>query len=313
MSTKNKMYRNVISIPHAILHNEGTIHLHEDTYLVDHVNANNLPTDKHIIMCLVIMLCEEGEMRFECSGKTYHACANDLICLFQPEIVESCKVISKEYKGKAIMLGTSLIHKLAEGYEATGSLYYKITHAHKTSLTLQEVQVFQQLYQAIKSILSSKALQKTALSLSLQRILIHRLLVKNQQQQDNPLEDEDRYNFKQFTEEVESKIRHTRQVQKYCDLLKISVHTLERIVQKYANVSPKEFINREAIKDICIIIESSNMTNLQIAHYLNFSSLSTLCRFFKSRMKKSMSNYRHEVRVQQRYTAQHTSPCQSVL
>lgn len=313
MSTKKnyKAYRNVISIPHAILRNERTIHLHENTYLIDHINADNLPKGKNRINCLILILCEKGEIRYEYGGRTYHAYANDLLCLFQPQTIDACKIISKEYEGKAIMLDSKLLYKLAEGYETPAFLYWKITRIHKVSLEAKDVIFFNTSYKGIKFFLSSQKYYKKELSQNTQQLIIHTLLAdKNDQEYQ---QDEDKYCFDLFEQEVELEMRHTRQVKKYCDLLNIPIHTLERIVHKYANMSPKEFINYKLIKYVCTIIESTNMTNHEIAHYLNFSDLSTLCRLFKSKMKKSISTYRREVRAQRHCIAQYTTPCQSVL
>ena len=114
----------------------------------------------------------------------------------------------------------------------------------------------------------------------------------------------------QFANLVEEKKAQNLGVAAYCKELFISESRLNKIVHKYAGITPKKYINKKLINRICIVAETTSADSMpiyKIAERFHFRSASELSRFVKREIKISLSTYRCLESVEQQYIIHHTT------
>lgn len=292
---KQQDFEDEISIPQAkALFNRG-VYIEDDLFLIDNIIASNLPHNKKKTKCVVILICEEGEIRFESDGHTITAGENDVVLLNIGQVIDNNKVMSSNYRGKAILINPNELPMLAEDFSNTAHLRGQLTQIDKIKLNEQEMTHSNDDFYQIADLLKNTYPNKSTLAINLIKIILqiaiaksyrnHKKLFKKSEQQ-----------FEAFTLLVDQYVSISRHVSEYCKRLGISSTQLEHIVREYTGYTPLKYIHGKLLNRICIIAEStsiSQMPNKKIAEWVHFSSFSAFSRFIQQNLHMSLTKYRH--------------------
>lgn len=305
-----------ISIPQAkALFTRGT-YLDNDVFLLDNVIGNNLPQCKKIAKCLVIIICEEGKIRFENNGKTLFAEKNDVILLTMGQIVDHYKVLSSTYKGKAILVDPKNMPMLADLFCDTNSLTQKLNQNTKIKLSEEEIMIFQKLfYQILTFINSEDCNTKLAFAITLIKLILQTALAKvtdtyvYKNREDNI--------FYKFVQLVDENLLQHLTIKDYCQQLNISRTSLETIVHKHlGNYTPSQYIHLRLTYRICIMAINTNEKPLPtkaIAKRCHFPNTTALARFVRREINMSLTAFKNLEPDAQLDIIHHTIPDQISL
>jgi len=95
-----------------------------------------------------------------------------------------------------------------------------------------------------------------------------------------------------FKEMLEENIRSTHQVEKYCQLLRVSCQQLNKMVKAHTGLTSKSLINNRLLQEVKMELRYTDKTIAEIAFALNFSEPNNLTRFFKNLEGVTPSVYR---------------------
>jgi len=95
-----------------------------------------------------------------------------------------------------------------------------------------------------------------------------------------------------FKEMLEENIRSTHQVEKYCQLLRVSRQQLNKMVKAHTGLTSKSLINNRLLQEVKMELRYTDKTIAEIAFALNFSEPNNLTRFFKNLEGITPSVYR---------------------
>ncbi|WP_301705206.1 AraC family transcriptional regulator [uncultured Parabacteroides sp.] len=87
----------------------------------------------------------------------------------------------------------------------------------------------------------------------------------------------------------------TRNVKFYADKMLITTTYLYKLCQKFLQLSPKEFINRQTISEIKTYLSNTDMSIKNIAFKLHFEDASYMCRYFRRLTGISPMDYRNTI------------------
>lgn len=305
-----------ISIPQAkALFTRGT-YLDDDVFLLDNVIGSNLPQCKKIAKCLVIIICEEGKIRFEINGKTLFAEKNDVILLTMGQIVDHYKVLSSTYKGKAILVAPKNMPMLADLFCDTKSLSLKLNKNDKIKLSEEEMKISQKhFYQILTYINSELRNTKLAFAITLIKLILHSALTKDTDFYENTNQDD--FKFHEFVHLVDENLLQNLTVKNYCQLLNISRTSLEALVHKhFGNYTPSQYLRLRLTYRICIMARNTSTKTLPtraIAQRCHFPDTSALARFVKREIDMSLTTFRNLTPDAQLGIIHHTIPGQILL
>lgn len=80
----------------------------------------------------------------------------------------------------------------------------------------------------------------------------------------------------------------------YADKLHITANYLAMLIRKICLESPKEAIDRQLVLEIKHLLRTTSLSIEQISHKLNFNNASYMCRFFRKRTGRSLSEFRNQ-------------------
>lgn len=99
--------------------------------------------------------------------------------------------------------------------------------------------------------------------------------------------------FHRFVSLVHEYASTQREVSFYADRLCISTRYLSTIVRNVVHTSAKEFIDRSAVLEIKLLLQSTDLSVQEIAYRLHFPDQSYLGRYFKKQTGTSPTEYRN--------------------
>lgn len=287
---KNLKFEGEISIPQAkSLFQRGTS-INDDIYLIDKIIGSNLPKNKKETKCIVILICEEGKIRYEKDGHTIFAEKNDIILLNCGQTTSQYKVLTSTYQGKAILVNPEKIPMLAENFCNTNSLRKQLNESNPIKLTESERKSSAFLFLQTINYIEKQYANNFALAINQIKIILHIALGKKAFNAKN--EPYPQRKFEEFTNLVDQNLLLNLPVSDYCRRLGISMTSLESIVKKYTGKSPLKYIHAHLINRICIIAECTHMSIKEIAKYAHFPNETALSRFVKRELSMSLSTYR---------------------
>lgn len=298
-------YIGEISIPQAKELLPNGAYVENKIFLAKDIVAQNLPTNSKQTKCVVILFCDKGKVRYDIDGHTAIANDNDIILFSIGQTVSNCKVLSPTFKGKAILINPSEIDTL----EHNAPLRRALRNIDITKFNEKEIFVTSMCFSQILDFLTQIGynnrlnLASKLANVILQMIIDKNSVIKNKQEKDKDI-------FDNFCELVYENVRFRLPVSKYCEILQISIHTLEKIVFKYTAETPIKYIHRQLITRICIIAEctsSKSMTLKDIAIYAHFQNATALARFVKRKIKMTLSEYRKKVPAEQQSQVHRTN------
>lgn len=306
---KEEIFQKEISIPQAkALFHKGTC-FDDEILLIDNIAEKDLPSERKESKCIVIMICEEGKIRFETNGETIFAEEKDILIISKGQYVDNYKVLSPMFRAKAIFIDNKDMPLLASIFCSIHELNQKLQNVNKVRLTNREMDNSEQIYLFAQNHISNKIYDKMhfAFAISFITILLHIALAKATSTTEEISKNEELY--RKFTKIVRENLREHLSVSKYCAILGVSNSYLGKIVHKYANKSPKQYIQEELINHICIIAECTSpdkMSVKDIANWMNFPTQAEFSRFVQRHIKMSLSRFRNLKSDQQPYTIHHT-------
>lgn len=309
-------FENEISIPQAKALFPNGIDLDDEVFLIDNVKGSNLPKYKKVTKCIVIIICEEGEIRFEENGKTIFAKENDVILLPVGQYVNHPKVLSSKYKGKAILVNQKDLPLLAELFCDSDSLDKKLYKNEIIKLNRTEMGSSINYFEQITTYANTKNHHiRFAFAITLVKLILQTALVKR----DNTYRKQDKTEdkFHEFIQLVDENVLQNLPVEEYCQRLDISRTFLETITHKYLlSFTPSEYIHLRLIYCICIMARNTSkeaLSTKDIALRCHFSSSSALTRFVKKEIHMSLTTFRNLTPDKQLGIIHHTIPDQILL
>ncbi|MDX4973958.1 helix-turn-helix domain-containing protein [Myroides odoratimimus] len=90
----------------------------------------------------------------------------------------------------------------------------------------------------------------------------------------------------------ENHYKEHHNVKFYADKLNISTQYLSRITQKTVNQSPKNLIDNYIVQELKRILDISDISINELAEMFHFEDPSYMCRYFKKKTGKSLTEYR---------------------
>lgn len=97
-----------------------------------------------------------------------------------------------------------------------------------------------------------------------------------------------------FKELLELNIRTLHSVEKYCELLHVTRHQMNKMVKDHTGQTSKEVINNRLLQEVKTELRYSHKTITEIANELNFSESNNLTRFFSKIEGISPTSYREK-------------------
>lgn len=287
-------FEHEISIPQAKSLLGRGVWLDDEIYLIDNITEKNLPKDDKETKCFVILLCEEGKIRFDTNGQTIIAEKNNIIILSMGQKVSNYKVLSPIYRGKAIFVNSKEINYLTEDFCNAITFKRMIDSTDLIKVNDNIMTDYENLFVLICHQLTDKSQKnKLPFALNLAKIIFQLVLEKCSCDFNDKLSQEEKL-FNSFSDYVQENVLKHLTVTQYCKDLEISMTHLENIVQKYKHQTPKEYINEKLLNYICIISECTTpktMPMWKIAEFTHFNSPSALAKFFKRHLKMTLTDY----------------------
>ncbi len=306
---KQQDFKDEISIPQAkALFNNRGVYIDNDLFLIDNIIASNLPHNKKKTKCVVILICEEGKIKFESDGHTITADENDVVLLNIGQVVDNSQVMSSNYRGKAILIDSNEIPMLAEDFCDTRHLRGELTQIDKIKFNEQEMTHSNDNFYQITDLLKNAFPNKFALAINIIKIILQIAITKSYRNHNSQIKKSE-LQFEAFTLLVEQYVLTNRHVSDYCKRLGISSTQLEHIVREYTGITPLKYIHTKLLNHICIIAECtsiSHMPNKKIAEWVHFSSFAAFSRFIQQNLHMSLTKYRHLKSDQQHYIIHRT-------
>ncbi len=309
-------FENEISIPQAKALFPRGMYINDDVFLLDNVIGSNLPRYKKVAKCIVIIICEEGRIRFETKGKTVFAEKNDVILLTMGQSVNHYKVLSSSYKGKAILVAPQKLPMLAELFCDTNSLSQKLNKNDKIKLSEEEMYNSQKNFYQIQTFINSEFHnKKLAFAMTLIKLILQTVLAKTVDPYLNM--DRDDRNFYNFVQLVDENLLQNLTIKEYCQQLNISRTTLETIVRKHLiDYTPTKYLHLRLTYHICIMARNTSRKVLPtsaIAKRFHFPNTTALARFVKREINMSLTTFRNLTPDAQLDIIHHTIPDQILL
>lgn len=303
-------YTDVISIPQVKNDFDGGCYYKNEICFLDNIRGCNLPQNGKESECFVIIFCKKGEIKYDTKGETMHAEQNDILFLTRGQWVSHYKVLSPDYLGQAIFLDVSTIEAFDCGNYSKNCLMHRLRNTDKITVTPHEMESFNHIFSIICEELAQPFNYDIIASIKLFiKGIILLALSKKISSKHNSFDTEEEIYFR-FANLVEEKKAQNLGVAAYCKELFISESRLNKIVHKYAGITPKKYINKKLINRICIVAETTSaeaMPIYKIAERFHFRSASELSRFVKREIKISLSTYRCLEPVEQQYIIHHTT------
>lgn len=301
-------FRHEISIPQAKqLFGRGNC-LNNDLYVINNITGSCLPKNLMEAKCIVILFCEEGEFKYDSRGETIYAKQNDIVFLTNGQNVSNYQVVSDSYLGQAIFISTNFLSYIEDREYSESCLLHRLRNTNKINLSQLEMDTFNDIFALISANLSFHTDYNKAIAyLNLIKDFIQMAFCKDFSSSHCSL-DRDEQKYQQFINLVEERLIQKVPISQYCQELEVSETYLSHIVNLFAGITPKKYINKKLINHICIMVESTtkSMPIKKIAERFHFRSASELSRFVKRELKISLSDYRCLESDEQRYIVLHT-------
>lgn len=286
----NNIFEDEISIPQAKAHLKRGTYINNDVLVIDDFDENSFPKWKKKTRCLMIIICEEGTLKYDYHDHTVTAHKDDIVLINNSQTVSNYRVTDGEYHGKAIFVNPEHINTLATDFCSTAELYNKINDTEKSSFSHQEIENIENLLQQIQQRRIQNSTQYLSYTLNLIKIILQLSLENTQPTEQNTSTTNNI--LTKFENTVAQNLQNQLSIHKYCKMLNISYTTLEKITKASFNLTPSQYLRRRRINKICIMLESTVCDSTQIAKWFHFGSSSALIRAFKKEKHMTPSEYR---------------------
>lgn len=186
--------------------------------------------------------------------------------------------MSSTFKGKALLIKTSNISRLAENFTNISTLTNKLNSIDKVKNGTDDIYSINCLLTQIKTFMDKKQ-NRYQMTFELVHVIIE--LSLSQAISYNKCEEQtkDLQLFEEFIDSVEKNIFTQRNISEYHKLLKISSGKLEKIVRSTIEQSPREYIQKRLVTYVCLIAEYTNKKQMpikkiaELVHYKNQCTL----------------------------------------
>lgn len=309
-----KILEKEISIPQAKSVLDRGSFFHDDIFMIENVQKENLPMHIKDVKCVTLIFCEEGRFRYEIDGHTAFADVNDVSILGIGQRVDNYKVLTPTFKGKAILIKADKIHFLAEDFCNVASLTRTLRNIDTIRLNQQEVENCNTFFaQAIRILAKANNEKQFAFTINLLKLILQLILnsdscqLSKERISHSHTAYEDLYD--KFLELCYENVLVQKPISFYYKELGISGTTLIKIVYKYAGITPLKLLHNLLIRRICLMAECTADQSLsisQIAKRAHFQSASALSNFVKRNINMNLSHFRKLKSAEQHRIIPHT-------
>lgn len=269
----------------------------DDIAIID--NFNSFPQNHPVKLgVMLIIICTKGTLRIDINIQTMTVHSYDLLFCCMNRVVDGV-VFSADFKGKALVLSDSGMHKLLYMNKDIWNKFFYISKYPLLHLQGNDIALLGHYYRLtrIKMDQSEDPYHKNIMHILLKAMLYELFMTLNRSVE--PLDDHSFRRgealFKNFIELLSQMYYTERTVTYYSDKLSVTATHLSTVCKKLSGKSTMDWIASYTIEEIRYLLKYTDSSITEISDKLHFSDLSFFGKYVKKHLGVSPYHYRKQV------------------
>jgi len=260
--------------------------------LIEDSNRYPLESNSYITTCLMIVLHKQGELhvRYDLKDKTL---TEHKVVLLLPKHMISDYWASDDFKRTLILIAPRIYDQLKHTTSYRNHLLYH--EEPECELTEEQWNSILPGVKVLRTIINSTSLNRDQMLVNYLDILFDLLNNYNVTNRGELLSDNsNRQLFTRFYELLIANYHKSRDIIFYASKLYLTPKYFAKLIKQATGISASEWIDNYVIMQAKTLLAGySQLTIQQIANQLGFTEQSTFCRYFKTRVGQSPSDFRN--------------------
>ena len=280
-----------------------TVYIDGDIAILD--SLNELPNDHNSIKVgiFIIVACLEGKMSVSINSKEYTVHANEILFCMPNMVLNDC-MMSPGFKGKILCLSSRVIQETMCMDSILWNKAFRIKENPIIHVDMEGVELFQAYttVAALRIKACQRAYRKEVMT-SLVRIVLYEILSELSgyvNSLNGELLQQKDLLFKRFLDLITSSEIKPRSVTWYADKLYITPKYLSTVCKIVSGKTAFEWINEYVMTDIRHQLKYSDRSIKEISDYLGFPNISFFGKYVKSHAGFNPSDYRKQLRQEEK-------------
>lgn len=274
---------------------EGDIAIIDDLKELS-INNEPIPSTSNPMRLKVIVLifCAEGKLQVDVNGAPYIIHKNDaLFCT--PNVIVNNYMISPDFKGKVLCLSSRFIQQQLQSSADIWNKVFYITQNPKLHLEENEVNVFNQYYELLRSKVKQRdhVYHQELMQALLQAFYYDMSNALNRFiSSENKLLRQGELLFQRFIDLLSQSSQKKRFVSHYSNLLNVTPKYLSMVCKDVSGKSASEWINEYVTEDIRYRLKYSSKSIKEISIELDFPNISFFGKYVRAHLGMSPTEFR---------------------